>query len=227
LSPRPAHQPGHLAPDLSLPGVAGDRDALPPVFGRIRAVGKGDYSDRLLEAVREARRRGLGRGHQENEHEGGGCNGNLVAHELAHLLVRHHDDRFHALLDRHRSTGSRKVELLRWQLGRRSAAAHHWQRGCVVSWLRKCRGAMGIAARPGARRPESGLCSSARRAHVDPLQHASLSFVTALQAAFRTNTGSKLSASRYSMRNGESVRSSPGLPRGGGIAERCNGVRPK
>ncbi len=25
----------------------------------------------------------------------------LVVHELAHLLVRHHDDRFHALMDRH------------------------------------------------------------------------------------------------------------------------------
>ena len=51
--------------------------------------------------------------------------------------------------------------------------------------------------------------------------------MTALQAAFRTSTGSSRSASRYSTRNGESIGPSPGLPRGGGIAERCAGVLPK
>ena len=30
----------------------------------------------------------------------------LIVHELTHLLVRHHDDRFHALMDKH---------LPRWQ----------------------------------------------------------------------------------------------------------------
>ena len=48
-----------------------------------------------------------------------------------------------------------------------------------------------------------------------------------LYAASRTRTGSRRSASRYSIRNGESNGPSPGLPRGGGIAERCAGVRPK
>jgi len=51
--------------------------------------------------------------------------------------------------------------------------------------------------------------------------------VTARQAAFRINTGSSRSASRYSTRKGESIWPSPGLPRGGGIAERCDGDRPK
>jgi hypothetical protein len=54
-----------------------------------------------------------------------------------------------------------------------------------------------------------------------------LSGVTFLQAAFQTSTGSSRSASRYSTRNGEFIGSSPGLPRGGGIAERCAGVHPK
>jgi hypothetical protein len=54
-----------------------------------------------------------------------------------------------------------------------------------------------------------------------PLQRRSLTFLTALQAAFRTNTGSSRSASRYAMRNGGSIGPSPGLPRGGGIADRC------
>lgn len=38
----------------------------------------------------------------------------LVVHELAHLLVRHHDDRFNALMDRH---------LPRWRLARRTLNA--------------------------------------------------------------------------------------------------------
>lgn len=38
----------------------------------------------------------------------------LVVHELVHLLVRHHDDRFNALMDRH---------LPRWRLARRALNA--------------------------------------------------------------------------------------------------------
>ncbi|MFP2898595.1 M48 family metallopeptidase [Corallococcus sp. 4LFB] len=38
----------------------------------------------------------------------------LVVHELLHLLVRNHDDRFHALMDRH---------LPRWRLARRTLNA--------------------------------------------------------------------------------------------------------
>ena len=87
--------------------------------------------------------------------------------------------------------------------------------------------AMGIAARPGAQRPAFRPCSSARRTQVGPLQRPSLIFETALQAAFRTNTGSIRCASRYSIRNGESIGPSPGLPRGGGIADKCDGVRPR
>jgi hypothetical protein len=48
-----------------------------------------------------------------------------------------------------------------------------------------------------------------------------------LRAAFRTNTGSIRCESRYSIRNGESIGPSPGLPRGGGIADKCDGVRPR
>ena len=61
------------------------------------------------------------------------------------------------------------------------------------------------------------------RAHVD----RRFPRVTAFQAAFRASTGRSRSASRYSMRNGRTIGTSPGLPRGGGIAERCAGVRPK
>ncbi len=86
---------------------------------------------------------------------------------------------------------------------------------------------MGIAARPGAQRPAFRPCSSARRTQVGPLQRPSLIFETALQAAFRTNTGSIRCASRYSIRNGGSIGPSPGLPRGGGIADKCDGVRPR
>jgi hypothetical protein len=50
----------------------------------------------------------------------------------------------------------------------------------------------------------------------DPLQCPFRIFVTALQAAFRTNAGNIPPASRYSTRNGESIGSSPGLPRRGG-----------
>jgi hypothetical protein len=63
-----------------------------------------------------------------------------------------------------------------------------------------------------------------------PCAHTSTdvcSGVTFLQAAFRTRTGSSRSASRYSTQNGKSIGPSPGLPRGGGIAERCDGVLPK
>ncbi len=42
------------------------------------------------------------------------CLAYLVVHELAHLLVRHHDDRFTVLMDRH---------LPRWQLARRTLNA--------------------------------------------------------------------------------------------------------
>src|ERR1700690_4249426 len=70
-------------------------------------------------------------------------------------------------------------------------------------------------------------CSSARHAHVVTLQRPWLGFRDPLQAAFRTSTGSSRSASRYSIRNGDFIEPSPGLPRGGGIAERCAGVRPK
>ncbi len=61
------------------------------------------------------------------------------------------------------------------------------------------------------------------RAHVD----GRVSSGDALQAAFRTSTGSSRSASRYSTRNGRSTGPLPGLPRGGGMADRCDGVRPK
>ena len=38
----------------------------------------------------------------------------LIVHELVHLLVRHHDDRFHALMDKH---------LPRWQASRKTLNA--------------------------------------------------------------------------------------------------------
>jgi hypothetical protein len=58
------------------------------------------------------------------------------------------------------------------------------------------------------------------RAHVDPLQDSFLIFGPALQAAFRTSTGSSRSVSTHSTRNGESNGPSPDLSRGGGIADR-------
>src|ERR1017187_2750873 len=48
----------------------------------------------------------------------------------------------------------------------------------------RCRGAMGIAARPGAQRSAFRLCFSARCAHVGPLQRPSLIFVTAPSGCF-------------------------------------------
>ena len=90
-----------------------------------------------------------------------------------------------------------------------------------------CRGAMVIGTPVGAQRP--ALCAGfwSRQAHIGSLERPSPRSVTALQAAFRTSTGSSRSASRYSMRNGRTIGTSFGLPRGGGIAERCAGVRPK
>src|ERR1035441_7142949 len=85
-------------------------------------------------------------------------------------------------------------------------------------------GAMGIAAGAGAQGRGIRRRSPSWCVHIDPLQRRSLTFLTALQAAFRTNTGSSRSASRYSMRNDRSIGPSPGLPRGGGIADRCDGV---
>ena len=84
---------------------------------------------------------------------------------------------------------------------------------------------MGIAMPVGAQRP--ALCAGfrSRQAHIGSLERPSPRSVTALQAAFRTSTGSSRSASRYSTRNGRSIGPSPGLPRGGGIAEKCDGVR--
>jgi hypothetical protein len=86
---------------------------------------------------------------------------------------------------------------------------------------------MGIARRLGALSPAFQTRLVGRRAQVGPLQRPSLIFVTALRAAFRTSTGSSRSASRNSTRNGESIGPSPGLPRGGGNAEKCDGVRPR
>jgi hypothetical protein len=76
----------------------------------------------------------------------------------------------------------------------------------------RCRDAMGIAVSVGAHWPpqQPPRCLRARA-----LRPTYLPGVTLLQAAFRTSTGSIRSASRYSTRNGESVRPSPGLPRGG------------
>src|ERR1039457_5733955 len=86
---------------------------------------------------------------------------------------------------------------------------------------------MGIAAGVGAQGRVSRWHSPSWCAHIDPLQRRSLIFATALQAAFRTSTGNSHSASRYSTRNGESIGPSPGLPRGGGIADGWDGVLPK
>jgi hypothetical protein len=55
-----------------------------------------------------------------------------------------------------------------------------WRRFC----LGVCRAGMRIAARPGAERPAFRLCSSARRAHVGPLQCSSRIFVTAFVLLF-------------------------------------------
>lgn len=46
----------------------------------------------------------------------------IVAHELAHLLVRHHDDRFHALMDRHLP----KWRLIRQTLNTAPLASDTW-----------------------------------------------------------------------------------------------------
>jgi predicted metal-dependent hydrolase len=48
----------------------------------------------------------------------------IVAHELAHLLVRHHDDRFHALMDRHLP----KWRLIRHTLNTAPLASDTWER---------------------------------------------------------------------------------------------------
>ncbi len=48
-----------------------------------------------------------------------------------------------------------------------------------------------------------------------------------LQAALETSPDGSPSPSRHSTQDGESFRPSPGHPRGGGIADRCAGVRPK
>jgi hypothetical protein len=69
---------------------------------------------------------------------------------------------------------------------------------------------------------------SASATTMTPCAHTSTDVsprVTLRQAAFRTSLGSSRSASRYSTRNGESTGPSPGLPRGGGIAERCAGIQ--
>jgi hypothetical protein len=97
----------------------------------------------------------------------------------------------------------------------------------LANGLVDCRDAMGIAAGAGAQGRGIRRRSPSWCIHIDSLQRRSLTFLTALQAAFRTNTGSIRSASRYSTRNGRSIGPSPGLPRGGGIADRCDGVLPK
>ena len=92
----------------------------------------------------------------------------------------------------------------------------------------ECVGAQRALGRPLARADERRRHGSgALRAHDDPLQDASLSFLTVLQAAFRITTGSGRSASGLSTRNHEYVAPSPGLPRGSEIAGRWVGFRPR
>src|ERR1035441_4313463 len=97
-------------------------------------------------------------------------------------------------------------------------------KGDEVEFRLKCRGAMGVAAGSGAHRPALRSLRSLRVRTRRPKSHPQLKF---LQATFRTRVGSRCSASRYSIRNGESFQPSPGLQRGGGIAARCDGVRRK
>ena len=74
---------------------------------------------------------------------------------------------------------------------------------------------MGIALPGGAQRPaDSSSFGPAQSARLARLQTPWLTFLKSFQAAFRASTG-------------RTIGTSPGLSRGGGIAERCAGIRPK
>jgi predicted metal-dependent hydrolase len=102
---------------------------IPPLLEKWRPTGGGRGSRRL--------------GHQEDEYQGGSCNAPatrimlnlelatkpvqcleyIVVHELVHLLERHHNDEFHALIDRYMPTW----RLHRAELNRGLLAHQIWE----------------------------------------------------------------------------------------------------
>jgi hypothetical protein len=89
-------------------------------------------------------------------------------------LARHPEEQG-ALFDPFEHLCSRRARLAQPPEGRPESEAEK-VRGAQERG--KCRAAMGVAARPGARRPAFRFFSSARCAHVGPLQRSSPIFVT-------------------------------------------------